>query len=147
MLVQRVNVFFTEDQIERIAAQQRDAARRDYRERITLGDRLSPGHSRIFLRALNNVLATDLALFTFAQIVDGLPIADVGWDRRDHTLLGDHPLDEHEELCPGALEKARELQQIWEPSTLKFNPQVSFIALHPGFASPMAFPIWNLRQC
>lgn len=120
----RGRLLFTEDQVDRIAALQRDAARRDYRERVTLEGRVTPGHNRVFVRALNNVLATDLALFTFAQIVDGLPIADVGWDRRLHMLQGDHPLDEHEELCPGALEKARELQKNWEPSMLKFNPQV-----------------------
>ena len=73
----------------------------DYRERVTLGDRVSLEHYAIFTRALKNVLATELALFTFAQIIDGLPIADVGFDRRGHGLSGDHPLDEHEELWPG----------------------------------------------
>ena len=114
----------TEEQVERIAAEQREAARLDYRERVTLEDRVSPEHYVIFTRALKNVLATELALFTFAQIIDGLPIADVGFDRRDHGLTGDHPLDEHEELCLGALDKARELDGAWDPSTLKFHPKV-----------------------
>ena len=114
----------TEEQVERIAAEQREAARLDYRERVTLEDRVSPEHYVIFTRALKNVLATELALFTFAQIIDGLPIADVGFDRRDHGLSGDHPLDEHVELCPGALDMARELGGAWGPSTLKFHPKV-----------------------
>ena len=91
----RGRLLFTEDQVERIAALQRDAARRDYQERVTMEGRLTLGHNRVFVRALNNVLATELAVFTFAQIIDGLPTADVGFDRRDHGLRGNHPLDSH----------------------------------------------------
>lgn len=120
----RGRIGLTEEQVERIAELQRDAARRDYYDRITLDDNLATEHREVFIRALKNVLATELALFTFAQIIDGLPVADVGFDRRDHGLRGDHPLDEHEELCAGAMEKARELEKVWDPSTLKFNPEV-----------------------
>jgi len=76
------------------------------------------------VRAINNVLSTNEAMFTFAQIIDGLPTADVGWDRRSTGLWGDHPLDAHEELCPGAMEKVQEVCPKWNLSMLRFNPKV-----------------------
>ncbi|KAK0670277.1 hypothetical protein QBC41DRAFT_390009, partial [Cercophora samala] len=88
-------------------------------------DRLDAEHRSYLVRAINNVLSTQLALFTYAQIIDGLPIGDVAWDQRDPPLEGDHPLaTEHEELCPGAMEKAREVCPRWDTEMLRFNPKV-----------------------
>ena len=83
----------------------------------------------ILVRAINNVLSTKEAIFTSAHIIDGLPTANVGWDRRSTGLWGDHPLDAHEELCPGAMEKAQEVCPKWNLSMLRFNPKVG-IPLH-----------------
>ena len=127
-------VGLTEDQANRVAAAQREAARLDYDSRIALEGNVTTEHYEFLLRALNNVLATEVALFTFAQIIDGLPIADVGFDRRDHGLHGDHPLDEHTEICPGAMDKARELEREWDPTTLKFSPKVCMHDLRPMHA-------------
>lgn len=83
-------------------------------------------HYTIFRRAVSNVLSTDLALFTFAQIVDGLPIADVAWDRRVPGIHGDdHPIEEHPVLCPGVEERTREIRQQLDLSVLEFAPSVS----------------------
>jgi hypothetical protein len=78
------------------------------------------------IRAIDNVLATDEAILTYAQIIDGLPTADVSYDRRVTGIHGNHPIDEHEELCPGALDKARELCPQWDPAMLAFSPRVSW---------------------
>lgn len=101
-------------------------AKADYRARISI-DKLDAAHREVFIRAINNVLATENAIFTYAQIIDGLPIGDVAFDRRNPGLFGDHPLDgEHEQLCPGALDKAREVCPKWDPAMLAFDPRVCF---------------------
>jgi hypothetical protein len=85
-------------------------------------------HYKLFSRAVHNVLSTDLALFTFAQIVDGLPTAEVAADRRfpDISYADDdhHPIEEHLELCPGTMERTREIHQQFELSALLFDPTV-----------------------
>ena len=111
------------EQVERLVVHLRESARIDHWRRTDLSS-LEPEHRQAFVHALKNVLSTELALFTFAQIVDGLPTADVGWDRRGHGLWGDHPLYDHEELCPGAMEKTRELRDLWDLAMLRFNQKV-----------------------
>ncbi|KAK0732296.1 hypothetical protein B0H67DRAFT_525917 [Lasiosphaeris hirsuta] len=108
-------------------------AQADYRARIPI-DKLDAAHRDVFIRAINNVLATENAIFTYAQIIDGLPIADVAWDRRNPGLWGDHPLEDHGELCPGALDKAREVCPQWDPAMLLFDPRVinAFQRAAPG---------------
>ena len=81
-------------------------------------------HRRVLFRAVSNVLSTDLALFTFAQIIDGLPTADVAWDRRYSHLVGAHPIEEHADICPGVLDRARQFRADFDPYILSFSPQV-----------------------
>lgn len=95
-----------------------------FASRVGLVSRVSLDRFTVFRRAVTNVLSTDLAVETFAQIIDGLPIADVAWDSRRPSVSGNHPLDEHEELCPGTMDKARELRDGWDPALLKFDPKV-----------------------
>lgn len=124
-------LLLTEDQVRRIVKQQKIAAQLDYAEQIPLYGNASREHEALFLRALNNVLATEFTILTFAQIIDGLPIANVAYDRVDECFWPEdgHPLEEHEELCPGAMDKARELRKTWVPSSLVFNPKVSYALL------------------
>ncbi|KAJ4265274.1 hypothetical protein NW762_004559 [Fusarium torreyae] len=81
-------------------------------------------HHRIVLhRAIKNVLSTELAQLTYAQIIDGLPTGDVSWDRRSSGVFGDHPIDSgHDELCPGALERAQGYYEQWNSDILMFDP-------------------------
>ncbi|KAK4666707.1 hypothetical protein QC763_302720 [Podospora pseudopauciseta] len=96
----------------------------DHKTRIPI-DRLDAEHRRHLVRAINNVLSIELALFTYAQIIDSLPTGDVAWEVRSPLLQGEHPLaTEHEELCPGAMEKAREVCPKWDTEMLRFSPQV-----------------------
>ena len=103
----------------------RNAARSAHSCRMPFTD-LPPGeHRDALIQAVNNVLATALALFTFAQIVDGLPTGEVAWDRRYPGIPVDHIIEDvHEKLCDGAMDKARELSRIWDPSILMFSPKV-----------------------
>ncbi|QGI86720.1 hypothetical protein CEK25_013449 [Fusarium fujikuroi] len=70
-------------------------------------DRLDGYHYDSLSVALRNVLDTDIALTTFAQIIDGLPTADVVWDRYSATYEPSHPIINHKTLCEGAFEKAK----------------------------------------
>lgn len=82
-------------------------------------------HRRLLVQAVERILCTEIAEVTYAQIIDGLPIADVAYDTRSPPY-GAHPLDErHEELCPGMLEKAREFRAGFQPDILTFKAKVS----------------------
>lgn len=84
-------------------------------------------HQRLLVRAITRILSTDLAEFTFAQILDGLPTGEVAYDSRSmpYEPYGGHPIDTvHDKLCPGILGKIRELLNQFQLKNLKFNPQV-----------------------
>ena len=59
-----------------------DVARHAYNKRMAFHSIASDRHRKVLDRAIRNVLSTELAKFTYAQIIDGLPIADVAFDRR-----------------------------------------------------------------
>lgn len=81
-------------------------------------------HRQLLVRAITRVLSTPLAEITYAQIIDGLPIADVAYESRDQPYDG-HPMEHaHEELCPGMLDKAREFRDDFRPEVLKFDSKV-----------------------
>ncbi|KAH6844734.1 hypothetical protein B0I37DRAFT_167511 [Chaetomium sp. MPI-CAGE-AT-0009] len=71
---------------------------------------LKTPHRDILLRAVANLLSSPIAKETYAQIVDGLPLSHVAWDRYGGSLCSGHPLlEEHKELCPGVAEEAQKL--------------------------------------
>jgi hypothetical protein len=92
--------------------------------------KLSPGelestHSEIFRRAISNILSCPIAETTYAQILDGLPTSDVALDVYDSNVCPGHPLlDEHKELCPGVLERARELRASFDSDLVQIDSRV-----------------------
>jgi hypothetical protein len=91
---------------------------------LSLAD-LDGEHRQLLIRAITRILSTELAETTYAQIIDGLPIADVAYDSHDPPH-DDHPLIEaHKELCPGMLDKTREFRDGFRPEILTFDSQVS----------------------
>lgn len=86
---------------------------------------LDEEHQRTFRRALLNILSTDLAESTYAQIIDGLPTTKslrYSWSSvKDHPV---HVLD-HSEVCDGSLEKARSLRSNIDLSLFRFEDKVS----------------------
>lgn len=106
----------------------RVAARAAHDQRVPFRSISSVHHRLVLDRAIKNVLSTELAQFTYAQIIDGLPTGDVSWDCRYCGAFGEHPIDsEHEKLCPGALEKAREYYEQWNSEILMFEAKVSLL--------------------
>lgn len=94
------------------------------------------GECREFVaRALSNTLSTEVAQSTFAQIVDGVPLPSVLEDTYGGSdLEPDHPLFSHESLCPGALEKTKELLTMLAIEDLKFDTSVG---IRSRFHKPM----------
>ena len=90
-------------------------------------EHLSLDHLGALTRAISNVLLTEIAEFTFAQILDGLPT--LSSLREFHSLLDldDHPVKQHTTLCDGVLERLRAFRSEFDPLSLKFDPYVSFL--------------------
>lgn len=86
---------------------------------------LDTNHRDAFYGAIQAVLASNLAEITMAQLVDGLPQADIAWRARGNHLTTAHPLAGHEQFCEGALEKTRSLRDDFDPDTLSFESRVS----------------------
>ncbi|KAH7245733.1 hypothetical protein BKA59DRAFT_174148 [Fusarium tricinctum] len=79
---------------------------------------------QILDRAVTNVLGTEVALLTYAQILDGLPTEQSLLDSTDVcTRCKDHPVlaMKHNEICPGFVEKAREFRAKFDIAVLEFE--------------------------
>ncbi|KAG6016390.1 hypothetical protein E4U54_001597 [Claviceps lovelessii] len=79
---------------------------------------LQRGHYAVFERALWNVLLTELAESTMAQLVDGLPTRAAYMDSRGLINLRQHPIRNHKVLCEGALERTIAFRSKFDPSAL-----------------------------
>ncbi|KAH6651682.1 hypothetical protein BKA67DRAFT_537542 [Truncatella angustata] len=97
-------------------------------------DSLGPNHYNALSKAIHQVLTTDLAIETYAQIIDGLPLCDVAWNRYQHRLCQKHPINSHKSLCPGSIEKASSLKNSLDLSWLSYDDKLlrSYRASPPG---------------
>ncbi len=88
---------------------------------------LNATHTGAFTEALSRVLSTEVAEFTYAQIIDGLPteksFAEFDWHREGHPVFE----LEHTSLCPGVLERIREFRHVFDPLALTFPLAVKFL--------------------
>lgn len=93
-------------------------------------DYLGQRHRDIFTRALSNILSTPAAVLVFAQIIDGAPLSETANEVRNGILPLHHPVrEQHPELCPGVLEKTRDIRTTLDIRVLPFNFQVC-VTLH-----------------
>jgi hypothetical protein len=75
-------------------------------EQLPITTLKTPHRSEILIRAIANVLSSPITKETYAQIVDGLPLAHVAWDQYTGCLCHQHPLlNEHKKLCPSVSEE------------------------------------------
>ncbi|KAK3313960.1 hypothetical protein B0H66DRAFT_567468 [Apodospora peruviana] len=84
-------------------------------------DTLDDAHRVPLTRAISNVLTTEIAETTYAQIIDGLPLASVADDTPGGILSPAHPINRHKTLCPGALDKTRLFRAEFDPGSLRFD--------------------------
>ncbi|KAK6840767.1 hypothetical protein PG995_015977 [Apiospora arundinis] len=74
--------------------------------------------------AIGRIIATEVALETYAQIIDGLPLAHVAQNRYQHRLYDEHPVRTHVNLCAGAEETARSMRDTFDLTMLSFDSEV-----------------------
>lgn len=92
--------------------------------KLALKDLDAP-HQSIAVTAISNLLSTEIAHITFAQIIDGLPLADSLWES-DGVYVQDpkHPVYEHKELRPGVLDRLTALYSQFDHGDLTINAKV-----------------------
>ncbi|OIW34778.1 hypothetical protein CONLIGDRAFT_21713 [Coniochaeta ligniaria NRRL 30616] len=90
-----------------------------------IASHISQEHYQVFLEAISRVSSSELAMSTFAMIVDGLPTWRVAHERRvprsvsrDHD---DHPLQTHTELCDGVAERTEAIISSFDIAALPFD--------------------------
>lgn len=105
-------------------------------EKSTIAQALDDAHQVAFVRAITNVLATDIAELTLAQLVDGLPLWDVAIDSSCYTYMIDEPVFNHKELCPGVMEKLQALRHLFDPLSMEIRTEVN-LAEHCEWLSPI----------
>ncbi|KAH7154130.1 hypothetical protein DER46DRAFT_628035 [Fusarium sp. MPI-SDFR-AT-0072] len=82
-------------------------------------DVLRTWHRQAFVQALMRVMETDVAERTFAEIIDGIPT--IGSYQEFHWPQHGHPATQHLDVCPGMIEKARQLHSDFPPTRLSFQ--------------------------
>jgi hypothetical protein len=97
---------------------------------------LETEHQKVLVRSLMRVFETDVAERTFAEIIDGLTTIESYQDF--HWPQEGHPATQHLELCPGMIEKARQLRSDLPVTSLTFPLPVSphDTLLHMPFSHP-----------
>ncbi|KAL2285262.1 hypothetical protein FJTKL_08222 [Diaporthe vaccinii] len=78
-------------------------------------------HQEAVRLAVSNILTTEIAETTYAQIIDDLPLVGVVRDVYGDLLCDDHPICAHTELSAGILETARNFRTGFDPGTLRFD--------------------------
>ncbi|KAM0328054.1 hypothetical protein ACHAQA_005456 [Verticillium albo-atrum] len=107
-------------------------------------DDLDEAHQALLTRAILRVLATDIAQSTFAQVIDGLPLASVVDDSSTGGTHPKHPVNRHTELCPGVWDQASEFRDEFRPEKLLFDSRLKKLLLAYQAASP-ASRAFNVR--
>jgi hypothetical protein len=83
---------------------------------------LDAKHFEPLRQCLLNLLSTQVAELTFAQIVDGMPLASTYAE--DHWYCEGLPVMDHHDLCPGVLEKTQRFRSEFDILSLYFQPEV-----------------------
>lgn len=79
-----------------------------------------PDHYHLLVKAIQNILSTELAELSIAQLIDGVPLMMWVFEGRGCLLEKGHPLLERENLCEGALDQARLFRDAFDPAILQF---------------------------
>jgi hypothetical protein len=92
-------------------------------------DGLDESHRDSLTREIRNILGTELALSTYAQILDGLPSCDMAREMLGGMIGRRHPIKLHLNICPGVMEQTREIRAAFDNTTLRFNPDVCYLCI------------------
>lgn len=84
-----------------------------------------PDHYHLLVKAIQNILSTELAELSIAQLIDGVPLMMWVFEGRGCLLEKGHPLLEQENLCEGALDQARLFRDAFDPAILQFSSKIN----------------------
>jgi hypothetical protein len=86
---------------------------------------LSLEHRGVLSRTIRNVLSTPSAEVAYAQIVDGAPLSEPYNDVHGLVYPLNHPVKtEHLKLCPGVLQRTRQIRDLFDLNEFKFETKV-----------------------
>lgn len=94
-------------------------------DKTTVAQALDVPHQISFKQGIANILATELAELTFAQLINGLPLWDVAIDQSKNTHTAEEPVYKHKELCYGAMDKMRLLREKFDILTMEIRTEVN----------------------
>lgn len=98
---------------------------------------LSREHHDVLLRAIHNVLCTPSAEVAYAQIIDGAPLREVYDDVSGWVYPFQHPMrTEHLRLCPGVLERTKQIRELFDLNELRFETKVGDWLVFRWYTSP-----------
>lgn len=86
---------------------------------------LDPVHYESFQTAVSQLLSTEIARETIAQLMDGLPLFSVLRGTAGVNNLSCAPIKQHTALCEGTAEHADAFISSFDVNLLRFNPSVS----------------------
>lgn len=101
-------------------------------ERMRVDHYLDEAHQAVFNTAVMNVLSTQIAESTFAQIIDGFPLKDVAFGNEGHRNTIYDPVFKHTALCPGTVEKTIQFRASFSPKEMEMEVEVSTNLLSDG---------------
>ncbi|KAK3297370.1 uncharacterized protein B0H64DRAFT_392019 [Chaetomium fimeti] len=87
-------------------------------------DGLDLQHSDAITRAVLRLLDTELAVQTYGQIIDGVPLCDVARGQQGHRVYRGHPLENHNTLCPGVVDTVKQFRADFNMERLKFDTKL-----------------------
>ena len=87
-------------------------------------DALDLQHGDAFTRAVLRVLDTELAVKTYSQIIDGVPLFDIAIGQQSHRVSLGHRLESHVTLCPDVADTAKQFRADFSMETLKLDTKV-----------------------
>lgn len=91
-------------------------------KRSRVDEVLDQSHQIRFGRAIRNLLDSKAAEVTFAQLVDGLPLARFA--TATQGMRWEPSVLEHETLCPGVIERAKTFRDNLDPAGLDLPTEV-----------------------
>lgn len=97
-------------------------------DHLESADLLDESHRQVLERAVRNILVTELAEKTYAQILDGLPAEEA--IEESYRWIDDHPvhLTSHAKICAGYIDRARRFRTAFDLSELRFQSNVSDVS-------------------
>ena len=82
-------------------------------------------HGDVLTRAVLRLLGTEIAVQTYSQIIDGVPLFGVARGQQKRLVPLAHPINSHVTLRPGVADIVKRFRAEFSMKTLKFDTKVN----------------------